>query len=337
MDVMRRILPLVVVLMLLVAGRDARAWNPAGHIVIASIAYDQLTPPQRARLVGLLKSHPRFEPDFASAMPDGLTSDQQSRWIFMRAATWPDIARSLVGEDQKYNHPTWHYIDWPVYLDDAARGKIHPPMLELDYRAARDDATLNAVQALNKSMAELEDGSTSPAQKAVALCWVLHLCGDIHQPLHGAALYSAARFRKLPLGDRGGNDIPVEQKVGTTDEAYTTNLHAIWDGLLGKDESFQSVVAAAQNLEQRFPPAKFAEAAKNIDAAAWSRESHDLAERVAYAPTVRQSVSTGEAHPLAPLPPVVLSDEYFQQAHAVAAERAALAGYRTANMLQSIK
>ena len=43
--------------------------------------------------------------------------------------------------------------------------------------------------------------SNSPDVKAMAYCWLFHLVGDIHQPLHCTALFSAEHF---PKGDRGG-------------------------------------------------------------------------------------------------------------------------------------
>jgi probable HAF family extracellular repeat protein len=202
----RRVLLIVSATALLLCASAAFAWNAAGHMAIASIAYDELNDYQRSALVTLLKEHPRFHQDFQDRFPASLEGDALDRWIFMHAATWPDIARGLKGEDQKaYNRPMWHFIDLPVYLDETARQRIHPPSMKTDYHKASSELSMNVVQALNKAMADLNDPQISPASKAIALCWVLHLAGDIHQPLHGATLYSAARFRGVPFGDRGGN------------------------------------------------------------------------------------------------------------------------------------
>jgi S1/P1 Nuclease len=46
---------------------------------------------------------------------------------------------------------------------------------------------------------------TDPEQKAIALAWLFHLVGDIHQPLHTAQLFTV----EYPKGDRGGNEICV--------------------------------------------------------------------------------------------------------------------------------
>jgi hypothetical protein len=114
---------------------QALAWNPAGHMAIASIAYDRLPAERRDALVAALRKHPRFQQDFAAAMPAGLDSRGQDRWLFMRASVWPDLARSFPEPDREaYNRPGWHYIDFPIYLDDKARQQVHVPEYELDYR-----------------------------------------------------------------------------------------------------------------------------------------------------------------------------------------------------------
>ena len=57
---------------------------------------------------------------------------------------------------------------------------------------------------------------TTDMDKAILLCWLFHLVGDIHQPLHCSAMFTPRLFSE---GDRGGNSI----KVGKY------NLHSTWD------------------------------------------------------------------------------------------------------------
>src|SRR5262245_15198800 len=98
------------------------AWSEAGHKIIGSIAFRQLTPEQQARIIAILKNHPRWEEDFKSKMPAELTTDaEQNEWAFQQAAVWPDMARGFQGDDRKFNHPTWHYINLPIYLTDGDR------------------------------------------------------------------------------------------------------------------------------------------------------------------------------------------------------------------------
>jgi hypothetical protein len=57
------------------------------------------------------------------------------------------------------------------------------------------------LQELPRRQEEVRDPATEAVKRAIALCWVLHLVGDIHQPLHAAALFSKDSLK----GDRGGN------------------------------------------------------------------------------------------------------------------------------------
>jgi hypothetical protein len=60
-------------------------------------------------------------------------------------------------------------------------------------------------------------------EKAIYLTWLLHLVGDIHQPLHCTAVFS----EQFPNGDKGGNDAFIRIR------SSPVKLHAFWDGLLG--------------------------------------------------------------------------------------------------------
>src|SRR5258707_1201174 len=75
----------------------AQAWNATGHKIIASIAFRQLTPAEQAKVVAILKRHPRFTDDFADQMPAdvrGADEATQNEWLFQQAAVWPDTVRS---------------------------------------------------------------------------------------------------------------------------------------------------------------------------------------------------------------------------------------------------
>ena len=84
----------VIAAMLLSLGisRQTMAWNHTGHRVVATIAYDELTPATRAKLDALLKAHPRYEADLLAWMPHGY--DQSARFAFGMSAFWPDIIRN---------------------------------------------------------------------------------------------------------------------------------------------------------------------------------------------------------------------------------------------------
>ena len=81
---------------------------------------------------------------------------------------------------------------------------------------------LNASQAFELCKKILHDTATSDADRAVALCWLLHIVADLHQPCHAGSLYSRRGF---PDGDRRANAIKTKQ---------SGNMHSLWDGLLGR-------------------------------------------------------------------------------------------------------
>ena len=60
------------------------AWNAAGHKIIASIAFRQLTADEQSKIVAILKRHPRFTEDFADQMPEEVRGDEaaQNEWLF---------------------------------------------------------------------------------------------------------------------------------------------------------------------------------------------------------------------------------------------------------------
>ena len=74
---------------------------------------------------------------------------------------------------------------------------------------------------------------------------MLHLIGDMHQPLHCATYYSTAYH----TGDRGGNEqlIKVNGRV--------LDLHTYWDGLIGTSTRY-GVIAASAELITRDPKYK---------------------------------------------------------------------------------
>ena len=126
-----------------------------------------------------------------------------------------------------------------------------------------------------KVTAELVAPGTPTPRRAIDLCWVEHLVGDIHQPLHAASLYEA----DLPDGDRGGNlDL-----VATGDAEHpTANLHAVWDGLEGGQADPAAVRGLADRIEGAHPPAGLVPAVVDQDVSDWAAESHALAVHDVY-------------------------------------------------------
>jgi hypothetical protein len=63
---------------------------------------------------------------------------------------------------------------------------------------------VNILTALAENVGVVKN-QNDPEPKAIALAWLFHLVGDIHQPLHTAQLFTV----DYPQGDRGGNEICI--------------------------------------------------------------------------------------------------------------------------------
>jgi hypothetical protein len=319
------------ILILSIAG-DAKAWSETGHKVIASIAFRQLDPAAQAKIVAILKSHPRYSEDFAAQMPPSVAAADaaaQNEWFFQQAAIWPDMARGFLDDAKKtYHHATWHYIDIPSYLTETDRATIEKKLtinMSLD-APAEAQAEMNAVQAIRFARKSLLEPQGEASQQAVLLCWLLHDIGDLHQPLHSTAMFSARLF---PEGDRGGNAISTQQGF---------NLHSLWDQFLGDWATFSMARDRAKELLGRPESAKIGkEAARALDEAVWLNESRQLAESAVYSPEVLgylriQETRAGDQPP----PPLRLSEDYLGAGVGIATGRVQQAGFRLAAVLDQI-
>jgi hypothetical protein len=262
----------------------ARAWGPQGHHTVGAIADRLLTAQARAIVAQLLADDlDKF------GNPSGRTTlEAVSEW-----------ADELHGTPAA--HPTWHYDDVPI-CGSEPKARYCP------------DGQCNTAQ-LARLIGVLGDARAAARERNEALKWVVHLVGDIHQPLHAA-----------DNDDRGGNLVPVAlQGVKTRGRE---NLHRVWDSELVK------LALHARNRQQ--PP-------RDIDALAleardltarvgqgspdsWAVESNNLARNVAYR-------YPGFACNKVPERIVILDEAYQQQAEVVVRERLLLAGGRLAALL----
>jgi hypothetical protein len=294
-----RILPIVLAIGSLLLPNFSQAWGTAGHMVIAAEAYQQLSPEDKAQVFEVLKAHP----DFAkwSAAYHANSKFDLPAYVFMRSSSWPDEIRRT---ENPYDHPEWHFIDYP----------LRPPEFpfEPDPRP-----TNNVLYGLQQSEQTLADTNASPELRAVYLSWLIHLVGDIHQPLHCASFYGA----NYPEGDRGGNDFFVKPgPIGV-------RLHGIWDGLLGSSLNPRIAWNYAVELDAKFPKTSLPELTRDLGTKSWSLESRELAIKYGYWQGRLPGATNEAAAPLLPT-------NYLKQAKTVAEKQGALAGYRLADDIQ---
>lgn len=308
---MKAINRLFVLLVLAALCPRAQAWNATGHMAVAGIAYDALTPKTKAAVNALL-ARQRDYPKWMADLPTGYAD--RARFAFMKAATWPDDIRKTPDD-----RPTWHYSDIPI----VAPGYKPDP---LDLLPVKPNAETQIVAEAKL----LTDGTATDPARAVALCWVEHLVGDVHQPLHSASLFASV----FPKGDRGGNSdllLPGAVEGDPIEKAAAPhNLHALWDDLLGVSKDPSDVDRISARLEgPAFAPSAFPQLAAHPQVHDWLVESNALASD-AYQVGVELLAPTADGKANVILPP-----DYLPRAHAVADRQAALAGLRLAALLNA--
>jgi S1/P1 Nuclease len=291
----------------LVAPSYAFLWDDTGHEVVARIAWDNLTPATRRKVIALLRRAPS-DAGMASLRPVSGSRTVRNRVWFERAATWPDLAKSPQPTARHaYSRPPWHYRDTFWELGPDGRPQDRPDL--------RPDAE-NAVERLGVFERAVADTSRPASDRAVDLAWILHLVGDVHQPLH----CEARMTDQEPQGDRGGNQFALDGDNG--------NLHRYWDGLLTTpyprdsgetEDGYIGRIAAA--IERAHPRAELAGQLGDHDYDAWCRSGAEIAERDVY-----DHLRRGEAPPHA----------YHEGALEIARQRIALAGYRLAAVLNDL-
>ena len=278
---------------------NAFAWSVAGHYVIAAEAFRQLPPELKAQAVEVLKAHPDYA-KWAKAYHPNPNFDLAA-YVFMRSSTWPDEIRR---SGSPYDHPDWHFIDYP----------LRPPAFPLEPGPKPEDDVLFGIAQCEKT---LSDTNASPELRAAYLSWLIHLVGDLHQPLHCASLFTDA----YPKGDRGGNDFYVKPAQ------HGIRLHSLWDGLLGTSASPQTQWKYAITIDTQYPRTALPELSTNSTPGSWSLQSRQQAINWAY---LRGELMGGPNADSAPPLPA----DYTKAAKAVAERQAALAGYRLADEIE---
>src|SRR5262249_42169966 len=137
----------------------------------------------------------------------------RERVLFRRASEWADVVRNPDPPARHaYHHPAWHFRDF--FWRPGPSGPVDLPNMPANPE--------NVVERLEHFTTLLADAKHPASARAVALAWVLHLVGDIHQPLHCGSRVTA----RQPEGDQGGNLFRLGPR--------TDNLHAYWDTALDR-------------------------------------------------------------------------------------------------------
>lgn len=193
----------------------------------------------------------------------------------------------------------WHYQNLPVC--SVARPDIGC------YRG-------NCVSAQIMHMYELlERPDLSPDGRKETLAFLVHLVGDIHQPLHAADNH-----------DRGGNDIRVQLPYGR----HERSLHQAWDSDFIKEDLRgwrEKDYAASLSGSRPEPSTKL----DTNMVSAWLMESHTLAQKVAYGEAGGFSCSANQEY-------LTVDQAYDEHARAILRAQLSKAGHRLAGILNGL-
>ncbi len=213
----------------------ALAWGPQGHALVALIAADHLTPVARRNVKALLGTE---------SLAD--------------VASWPDAYRPLVTQTG-----AWHYVDIPEGTTTYVRDRDCPPQPGVKLGAASDKWRDCVVDRILFFEQRAGDAALDPADRAVALKYLVHFIGDIHQPMHAMNL------------ERGGNGINVVEFGSDKCGAHDCNLHAVWDSGLIQHRKL-SLDQYKAGLERDIKQTNLQAGAS--DPAMWASESKVLAD-----------------------------------------------------------
>ena len=302
-----------VVFILLVLVVPAHAWNGKGHMTVAYIAYKNLDASTKQKVDTLLESHPDFAKLRQFAGPPN--SENYHLIIFMTAAIWPDLIRTddrfydetdadetptarLPGFPSMKKFTRWHYIDLPFTTDNSEVTQPSP---------------VNAFRLLKAARQAINNSQVPPSYRAYLLSWLIHVTGDVHQPLHCTSRFTHDLSPPMnPDGDRGGNGFPISDFPVFEGTFSVDNLNSFWDNVLGVRREVDTISALATQIMTQYPkPTNI-----STDEQRWIKESFGF----------RNQVYSLQPQTAVPQP-------YVTNAQTLARQRVAIAGYRLAEVL----
>lgn len=247
-------------------------WGAKGHRIIADIAYSRLTPQTRKNVQLLL-----------------------GRESLASISTWADDIRQ-----QRNETYDWHFVDIPGAANgfNEQRDCFRPWAKHSGARTDHHNCAVDRVEMFSRVLAN----PRAPRQQRVeALKWVVHLVGDLHQPLHATE------------DAHGGNDIKLAVFGNPQCGEHECNLHGVWDTELLEHEGL-SEREYDQRLQELIGTEHLDRDAGGSPAD-WTNESH------------------GQAETIMKHRPAFVNQAYYDANIHLVNERLALAGLRLAALL----
>lgn len=244
-------------LVLTIGCTDAAAWGCDGHRAVVFIAERLLPPATLASIRATLAAAP-IDPAlrrFCEPAADDPIADS-STW----ADDYRDVDATTFG---------WHFIDVPRGIRfTVSKERVYCP---------NGDCAVAAIAAQFRVLTT----SSNPIEKGKALRFLLHLIGDLHQPLHATT-----------NGDRGGNCVPItyydRAPQPNLNGDFSPNLHGVWDTntirtLMTTRGLVDARALAGFIVAQRpLPPAVAALTPTTAVVTGWAQGAHAIATSLVY-------------------------------------------------------
>jgi hypothetical protein len=267
---------LLVVFLLAVCSVRLPAWGTQGHRLVGLVAAEALTPVARGNIAWLVG-------------PETLAD----------IANWAD--EYLIGVNQT---AVWHYVNIPPDAKAYDRDRDCPRQPGVAEGARGDVWRDCVVERIRYNEERLANTKLDRADRAIALKFLVHFVGDLHQPLHASAI------------ERGGNGIRVrlfgsETCGGDPARQVPCNLHSVWDTQLITHRRLDE----AAYLAALRPKARSLRNRPVGTPAEWAMESLALSNAL----MVAQGAD--------------IDDAYYQKNIAIIDEQLALAGVRLAALI----
>lgn len=279
---MKHLFSKLLLISLIFSTSSAFAWWDVGHKLVAKIAYSKLKPEVKTQVDKLVAV---------------LAKDYPSMADFSDMAAWPDELREQ--QIEAYTH--WHYIDTMISLDGTP------------ITTAPD--TDNADWAITQIEPVVKNANANPSERARFLAFLVHIVGDLHQPLHNVSLVS----KNHPEGDEGGNLYTI---LDPNDASKTMGLHTLWDGNNGEfaNEKHPDIAKIYTTIISQYPESYFGTKVHDLSPDHWTQEGIKLSKDTVY--TTKEN-ETPDA-------------QYLSSMNKIAYQQIALAGYRLANLLNTL-
>ena len=225
------------ILIALFTASPAYSYWEYGHESVADIAWQQMRPDTRRAVARLLRQGRLLDTPTCPVKTIG------------QASVWADCIKPL-GDRFAYAY-SWHYQNVNV---------CQP----FDLKAACKDGHCVSAQ-IERQARLLADPAVPQREKLMALAFLVHFVGDLHQPMHAG-----------DQADLGGNKVAVNYGL----IGGRTNLHSVWDGWLA-ERAITTPPGGASGLLASVPAAE----RKRIAAGSveeWSREQWEKSRTLAY-------------------------------------------------------